>query len=652
MAKAKKSQKVNPINTPYVSPLREVYLKQVITPKAYESNGDGWVNYGIELPYKNLYPQFLIEMYNSSATHRAITDAASSYIAGNGILIEDNDDILGTSKLNLLLKNINSKETIEELLDKVAKDLYLQGAIALNIIYSNDKRSVASITHVPVEKIRIGKPNANGVVEDYWISADWGNIRRKENTPKPVPAFNPHDRSNTNQLLYVRDYTPGLDLYGAPSYSASTNWILTDGLVSEYHYNNITGGFSPTTWINFNSGQPTEEEQQIIENAITRKMTGVGGKKMVLTFTDEGVNTPDIQNLSLSDAPQQYLALNELVIQNLMIGHRVVSPSLMGVKTPGELGGKNELLEAYELYSRSVIQPYQNIIVKTLSKIFDINGINIPFSIRDVQPFANKFGNEILEKVMTTTEIRQELGLEPLEEAEDVVDANTSLKKDISLDELESLLDGLGEQEQDLLKAYDILAIEDTSDEKEEDDYEAQLNTRTDLADVKDGSPTPNKPSNQDGTSKQSEQKGNKFRVRYKYSGSQSPQRAFCQLMVQKANSGLVYRKSDILKMSRMAVNPGWGPGGKNTYSIWLNNCYDKELGTKDLHKFYKGGGACQHKWVRVILVQKKGERPSKNNEIIGTTEARRRGFKPVPNKETEWAVRPADMPNKGFVNK
>jgi hypothetical protein len=647
MKKAKNTK-----NTPYVSPLREVYLKQVITPVAYESNGDSWINYGLDTPYKNLYPQFLISMYNSSATHRAIVDSASNYIAGNGVLIEDNGDIEATSKLNLLLKNINSKESIEELLSKVAKDLYLQGAIALNVIFTKDKRGVASITHVPVEKIRIGTPNSNGIVEQYWISADWSNTRRKENTPIPIAAFNTHDRTATNQLLYVRDYTPGLDLYGAPSYSASTNWILTDGLVSEYHYNNINGGFSPTTWINFNSGQPSEEEQQTIENAINRKMTGVGGKKMILTFTDEGINTPDIQNLSLSDAPQQYLALNELVIQNLMIGHRVVSPSLMGVKTEGQLGGKNELLEAYELYSRSVIQPYQDIIVKTLSKIFAIDGINIPFSIKDVAPFANKFGTEILEKVMTTTEIRQELGLEPLEASEEVVDANTSLKKDISLEELDSLLDGMGEYEEDLLKDFDILAIEDTTDEQEDDDYEAQLNSKTELADVKDGNPQPNKPSNQDGTSKQTTEKGNKFRVRYRYSGSQSPEREFCRLMVGKANSGLVYRKSDILKMSRMAVNPGWGEGGKNTYSIWLNNCYDKELGTKDLHKFYKGGGACKHKWVRIILVQKKGEAASSNNDIIGTTEARRRGFKPVPNKETEWAVRPSDMPNKGFINK
>ena len=190
MAKKKKT---------FTSPLREVYLNQAIAPVAYEANGDSWVSYGMEAPFKNLYPQFLISMYNSSATHRAITDSASAMIAGKGILIEDNSDIEGASKLNLLLKNINSKENIEQLLSKLAKDLYLQGAIALNVIYTADKTGISSITHVPVEKIRIGTPNSNGIVEDYWISADWANIRKKENTPMAIPAFNPNDRTATNQ---------------------------------------------------------------------------------------------------------------------------------------------------------------------------------------------------------------------------------------------------------------------------------------------------------------------------------------------------------------------------------------------------------------------------------------------------------------------
>ena len=637
-------KKIKKDSKPYVSPLREVYLAQSVTPSAYESAADSWINYGNTPPFKNLYPQFLIDMYNNSATHRAIVDAASSYIAGKGILIDDKGDIEQTSKLNLLLKNINSKETIEGLLNKIGKDLYLQGGFAINIIYTKDKLGIASITHIPTEKLRIGVPNANGIVDTYWISSDWTNYRKKEHTPKPVAAFNPNDRTEANQILYVADYTPGLDLYGAPSYTASTNWILTDSLVSEYHYNNVNEGFSPTTWINFNDGQPTEEEQQVIERAITKKMTGVGGKKMVLTFTDEGTNTPDIQNLALSDAHNMYQTLNELVIQNLMIGHRVVSPSLMGVKTEGQLGGKNELLEAYELYSRSVIQPYQDIIVKALSKVFSIAGIYVDFTIKDVAPFSNKFGVDVLKEVLTKDELRAELGLEPLEATEEVISEDTKLSKELAEDEIEAMLEGLGELETDLLNDYEVLSVEDTNDEEEDTDYEAQLNNKVELNDVRPGKAYPNRKSKQDGTSKQTTEEGNKFRVRYKYVGNPAPERAFCKVMMRKAASGVVYRKEDILKMSTMAVNPGWGKGGKNTYSIWLNKC---ELNTE----LYKGGGACKHKFQRVILVQK-GKRAKGSDEKITTTEARRRGFKPVPNKQTDWAVKPTDMPNKGFINK
>ena len=35
--------------------------------------------------------------------------------------------------------------------------------------------------------------------------------------------------------------------------------------------------------------------------------------------------------------------------------------------------------------------------------------------------------------------------------------------------------------------------------------------------------------------------------------------------------------------MENKPVNPGWGPNGADTYSIWL----------------YKGGGNCYHYWTR-----------------------------------------------------
>lgn len=698
-------KKVNKVKLDKNNPksrLSVVYLKQQYAPNTIESSGDNFISYGDTAPYRNLYPQFLIDLYNSSPVHRAITDSASSYIAGSGILIEDDTNVEMSSKLKSFLVNINSKETIEGLLSKVAKDLYLQGAFALNIIYSKDRSSIVSINHIAVEKVRIGLPNENGLVDTYYISSDWNNTRKRGNEPKPVPAFNPNDRSNPSQIMYIKDYTPGLDLYGAPSYSPSSNWALTDSLISEYHLSNIQHGFSGTTWINFNDGQPTEEEQRMVERAIDNKMSGPNGKKIVLTFTDEGKNTPDIETLSIPDAHSQYIALNDLIVSNLMIGHRVVSPALMGVKTEGQLGGRNELMEAYELYSRSVIQPYQDIIIKALSKLFAVNGIMLPIQIKDSTPFANKFGTDVLKEVLTQDELRKELGLEPLSNNEETIEeANTDLYKKkkeeyqelplydtkeeaeaeaerigcsgyhthseagvvkympcsshdeiinlskedkLSVEAITELLMDLGENEEDLLIEYDLISEESLDDELEEDNIEAELNERLDLADVKTGKAYPNRTSKQDGTSKQSEEKGNIFRVRYIYTGNPAPERNFCKAMM-KANK--VYRKEDILAMSTRKVNPGWGPKGRNTYSIWLNDC-SNSFNTSKLHKFYKGGGNCKHKWERRIYLQK-GKRANNTDEVLSTTKARSRGFK-TPVNPKQVPVAPTNLPNNGFL--
>ena len=43
--------------------------------------------------------------------------------------------------------------------------------------------------------------------------------------------------------------------------------------------------------------------------------------------------------------------------------------------------------------------------------------------------------------------------------------------------------------------------------------------------------------------------------------------REFCKKMV---SANRVWRKEDIEAAGGVAVNPGWGPNGSDTYSIWL----------------------------------------------------------------------------------
>ena len=118
--------------------------------------------------------------------------------------------------------------------------------------------------------------------------------------------------------------------------------------------------------------------------------------------------------------------------------------------------------------------------------------------------------------------------------------------------------------------------------------------------------------------------------IRYKYVGNKTPERQFCKDIM---HSNKVYRKEDIVSLNDKPINKGWGLNGADTYSIWL----------------YKGGGACKHKWNRVIYLRK-GVKTSLT-DIISTSESRRRGYK-VPTNDSKVSITPNKMPNKGFVNK
>jgi hypothetical protein len=607
--------------------LININLTNEVQPKSIEVNGADWIGYG-DGEYKNNYPQYLIDLYNNSATNAAIINATSAMIAGEDFIIDESDDLSQYVELKKFLASVNSQETAHELFVKLAFDLKLQGAYAINVIWSKDKTKIAELHHIPVEQVRIGVPDEDGKVPCYYVCSDWTQYRKKEYAPKHIAPFNMMDRSEGSQLLYSGLYSPAMELYHTPDYVASTNWIQIDNLTSDYHLNNITNGFSGSYFINFANGVPTREERVQIEKQIAKKFTGSNNAgKFVLTFSDDANSKPEIIPIQVSDADKQYTVLNELCVQNIMIGHRVTSPMLLGVKTEGQLGGRNELLQAYELYMNSVIKPFQNQLLKTFKKLLTINGVTLPLTVKDVKPFNSMFDAETLKEVLTQDEIREELGYAPLEVQEETVAEEQNLAE---YTELDKFLMEFGEDED--LENWQLIDEEDADGEHEDFDFEYNLE-KLELAST--GRAIPNAKSEQDGQSTQTHK--SKFRVRYVYTEDKGltrksgEQREFCRKM-EAANK--VYRKEDILRMGTMPVNKGWGLNGADTYSIW----------------HFKGGGNCHHKWFRRIYLQA-GERPSSADKVVTTTKARSMGFKPETNPQ-EVPVAPKRMPKNGFVNK
>ena len=660
-----------------------VDLSTSTAPLVQEVRGKDWIEYGdANGEWRNLYPQFLIDLYYSSSITAAIVNATSEMISAEDLVISDEEDRDEEARVKLqnFMNNANSNETLHEVIKKVAFDFKLQGAFALNIVWSKDRTQIAEIYHIPVEKIRCERPDEFGKTRAYYVSGDWANTRT--NKPYRVPAFNVNDRTSPNQILYTGLYSPNMNSYYTSDYISCNNWALIDSKVSEFHLNNISNGFTGSFMISFANGIPTAEERRQIEQSLTDKFTSEkNAGKFVLTFSDDKTRVPEITSISPSDLDKQYLALQELLTSNILSGHRVTSKTLMGLDSAnGFSSNADELLNASNFYLNTVVMPFQGQILKTLHKIFQVNNMDMPVQFVQLKPITIQFDSETIRDVMTQDEIREEIGLPPLEGQDVAEDFKEEFAKVGMIDgkpvfdtieealasaktlgcegyhehdyegktvymaceghkeatELSKFIEEFGE---DMSEDWELVEEEVVDGEHQDFNYEQVLNElageKIELAST--GRAIPSRKSEQDGISKKSY---DYFRVRYVYSqdnfltNKSGTKREFCRQMT---GQNKLYRKEDIINMGSKEVNPGFGRDGANTYSIWL----------------YKGGPQCFHFWSRRIFKTTIGESKTtkiEDADMIGYTKAKSEGFTAKKNDKLV-ATPPRKMKNNGYVN-
>ena len=292
--------------------LININLETRTSPEVKEIRGKDWISFGdANGEWPNLYPQFIIDLYYSSSITAAIVNSTAEMIAGENLIISDEDDrdLEAKVKLQHFIDRANGNESLHEVIKKISFDFKLQGAFALNVVWSKDRSQIAEIYHVDVSKIRCARPDEFGKTKGYYISADWSNTR--QNKPYYVPAFNANDRTCANQIMYSGLYSPNMNSYYIPDSVSCNNWALIDGRVSEFHLNNISNGFAGSFMINFSNGIPSQEERFQIEQSLTEKFTGQkNAGKFILTFSDDKTRTPEINALSPDKLSEQYLALH------------------------------------------------------------------------------------------------------------------------------------------------------------------------------------------------------------------------------------------------------------------------------------------------------------------------------------------------------
>ena len=324
------------------------------------ANKMGFVNYGDD----NLFPQYLVDLYHSSATHNALSTTIAMMIFGEGFDATTLDGRLAFDQWNL-----------NDELRKACLDFKIQGGFALEVNWSIDRTTIANVSHLPFENIRSGFVNEDEKVEYYYYSKDW-NDKREE--PSEICTFNPERNiEHPTQILYVKPFSPGSFYYPKPDYVGSINYIELDKEIGVYHINNMKNGMSPSFSIHFKNGIPPQEERNRIRMDIERQLSGASNAgKFIVTYSDDPDRKPDFEPFQLSDAHNQYQFLSEEVTSKIMVGHRVTSPQMFGVAVPGKLGGGGELAEASELFEKNVIAPARQVVTEAVKTLLRAAGLD------------------------------------------------------------------------------------------------------------------------------------------------------------------------------------------------------------------------------------------------------------------------------------
>ena len=386
----------------------------IVTKQDFESklpeykvvNGKDYVMYG----ENNRYPDYLLEMYQRSAKHNAIVNGKVNYITGKGFTY-DATKVQGEqlAELNKLMDNPNPYDDLNDILYKTALDFEIFNGFALEIVWNLQGR-ISQIAHKNFGNIRRSPEG-----DKFWYADEWKEFGEPEGLCTYEP-FNPEKRLG-KQLYYYCSYAPSVRYYPVPEYLGALAYIETDARIANYHVNNLRNGFLGGFLFNFNNGVPSDEEQREIKKQLLRQMKGDDGERIVVNFNDTQDTGLKIEPLNANDLDKQFNILNETIQTEIFVAHRVTSPMLFGVRVSGQLGGRSELIEAYELFKAVYVNDRVQKLERVFNYLFSFNGLAV-LEIEPTDPITERLSENSLVQIMTKNELREKAGLPPIEEVD------------------------------------------------------------------------------------------------------------------------------------------------------------------------------------------------------------------------------------------
>mgnify|MGYP003626169447 FL=1 len=623
-------------------------LSAYTAPEVLELKSKNWIQYGVD----NNYFNYIIDVNNNSTTCRAICTGTSNMIYGKGLAAHDGDK---RPEQYAQMMSLFKKSDLR----KFISDYKILGMASFQLVYKKGK--IKEVHHFPMETLRAEKSSdENGEIEAWYYSNHWDNLKPNEK-PERIPSFG-FGSGNEAEMYVLKPYEAGKYYYSSPDWSSSMPYAVLENEIGDYLINDCINNFSGTKVVNFNNGVPDPDKMQSIKSDVLSKLTGARGEKVIVAFNNNSESKTTIDDVPLNNAPEHYEYLSNECFKKLIVGHRVTSPMLLGIREGNDGLGNNsdEIRVATQLYDNIVIRVFQDQVIECIDAILSVNEISLDLYFKTLKPIEFSEMDVVSEEIIEE-ETGYELSLKEIDGQQAYKTKEEAIKKAeemgcsgfhemkiegvvyfmpckshdktsyMSKDDENSILDTL--KGEIVSNKWEQVDEREYSEDNVSDKMWANASIeqkKTLFTKLKDEIYAP--------VNKSSYLDSKNYKIRYKYfQKSYKPNiignssRTFCSDMMRLSRANIVYRIEDIKRASKDGVNQELGHNGE-PYNLFK----------------FKGGIYCRHAWKQVLYRLKEDTKPS---DFL--LDYKKTGTIPTAYKRNPWGsyesgIAPEDMKNRG----
>lgn len=330
----------------------------------------------------NLYPQLLNQLYYTSPIHSQCIEFITNAIIGGGYTWVDEKTSAAAKVDQIAFEKANKFSKLARLL---TRDYVIHKRVCVIVHKINGKT-------VKFRRLDPSTIRNSSDLDKFIYSNDWsrGYVDMKE-----YKRYYPGTKEV--ECLYVfQDNTPGQTIYPIPSYNSCLNFCALDGDLSYFHKNNMQNSIFPSIVIRRPKDFSSIEEVEKFKSEISSK-TGAGNAGRVLVLTGNGKDDlPEFQSISANNNDGAFEVSSKECKDAICIAHGI-NPSIIGIKTAGQLGNTEEIKNSYTIFEKNVVKPTRSIIEEILNDLIDIASIPNTVVINDFQIVEG----EIVDKTQT-----------------------------------------------------------------------------------------------------------------------------------------------------------------------------------------------------------------------------------------------------------